>query len=299
MAKIIRVRAAGGLGNQLLQYFGALFLTRELSQEIHFDLSEIDRSHTLGRHDIRSFSEPNQNLVIEDYSKYTLKKVCSKMIRRITRVIPLKQIIIQLDEDRSNIKNLIREIQNVSGGFCTVEIRGWFANFDYYSFLPEEVRKLQLKTKSERFLKYSEQLTNKNYVAVHLRLGDYFNNPSSYGILIKEYYDRAFEALNVSLSNDLVVVFSNDNSKVSDFLPIEGINNLILVDDDPSFDPAEVLMLMSSASKLILSNSTFSYLSGLLSSSESMVAFPRYNVKRQEFITNTPNNWVEVTPNWL
>ncbi|ASY24510.1 Alpha-1,2-fucosyltransferase [Candidatus Planktophila lacus] len=299
MVNLIRVRAAGGLGNQLLQYFGALYLTRELCQEIRFDLSEIDQSHTRGTLDIRSFLEPNQNLVIENYSKYTVKGLYLKMMRKLTRFIPLNQIIKQLDEDRSNIKNLTWEIQNNTGGFCTVEIRGWFANFEYYSLLPEEVRKLQLRTKSERFLKYSEQLINKNYVAVHLRFGDYFNNPSSYGILTKEYYARAFESLNVSLSNELVVVFSNDNSKVPEFLSIEGINSLIVVDDDPSFDPAEVLMLMSRASKLIISNSTFSYLSGLLSSPESMIAFPRYNVKGQEFITNTPNNWVEVTPDWL
>jgi hypothetical protein len=299
MGKVIRVRAAGGLGNQLLQYFGALFLSRELRQEIRFDLSEIDKSHTFGMHDIRSFLEPNQNLIIENYSKYTLRELRLKMIRRITRVIPLNQIVIQLDEDRSNIKNLIREIQNNSRRFCTIEIRGWFANFDYYSVLPEDVRKLQLKSKSDRFLKYSEQLMDKNYVAVHLRFGDYFNNPSSYGILTKEYYLRAFESLNVSLSNELVVVFSNDNSKVLEFLSIEEIKNLIVVDDDPSFDPAEVLILMSRASKLIISNSTFSYLSGLLSSPDSKIAFPRYNVKGQEFITNTPNNWVEITPDWL
>ena len=299
MDKVIRLRAAGGLGNQLLQYFGALFLTQELRHEIRFDLSEVDKSHTLGLHDIRSFLEPHQNLIIETNSKYSLKRLYLKMLRKILRVSGLNQIVVQLNEDRSNIQNLIREIQNKSRRFRTVEIRGWFANFEYYSLLTDEARKLQLKSKSEKFLNYSEQLFNKDYVAVHLRFGDYFNNPSSYGILTNEYYERAFKSLGVSLSNELIVFFSNDNSKISEFINLEGINHSIIVDDDPSFDPAEVLVLMSRASKLILSNSTYSYLSGLLSSPESIVAFPRYNVIGQEFITNTPKNWIEITPSWL
>ena len=299
MDKIIRVRAAGGLGNQLLQYFGALFLSQELRCRIRFDLTQIDKSHTFGMYDIRSFMEPSKNLLCETYPRYSLKNLYLKVLRRLGILFPFRKIILQLQENQTDFFDLVRQIQNESRRFCIIEIRGWFGNFDYFSALSPDLRKLSLKSKTENFIDYEEQLINKDYVAVHLRFGDYFNNPSSYGILTKDYYERAFESLNVSLSNELVVVFSNDNSKINDFIDLKRIKHLIVVNDDPNFDPAEVLVLMSQASKLILSNSTFSYLSGLLSSPESMVAFPRYNVKGQEFIKNTPDNWVEINPDWL
>jgi hypothetical protein len=194
---------------------------------------------------------------------------------------------------------LLDEIKNNSKKFNRLELEGWFGDFYYFQSLEADLRKLSLKNPSSRYKQYSETLSQEKYVSVHLRFGDYLTDPDHYGVLSKRYYDEAFKLLNVSLEDDHIVVFTNDQSKVAEFLSTQKISKLTIVDSDPAFDPAEVLLLMSGANKLVLANSTFSYVAALIAQSDSNVAFPRFNKQGEEFILNSPANWYELSPNWL
>lgn len=299
MRKHVTVRAAGGLGNQLLQYFGALFLSQELKIKVTFDLTEIDKKHTNGKYDLTSFMEPSRNLIISNFSKFNIFYIFLRFVRRFSRVIPLDCVFLALNEDDFDTSSLVYKVDSNLAFFRRTEIRGWFANFDYFSMLPLGMRELKLTSESTRYNQYRNSLRETDYVAVHLRFGDYMTNPSAYGVLTKEYYNRAFDSLEINLQSDHIVIFSNENSRISDFLDTSGINNLTIIEDDPDFDPAEVLILMSGASKIIASNSTFSYLAGVLAAPQSIVAFPRFNVRGEEFIKKTPTNWIEIAPRWL
>jgi hypothetical protein len=294
----IRIRAAGGLGNQLLQYFGALYISQVLNQKIIFDLTEIDLKHTNGKHDLRSFLEPEKNLKISKYTAYHPWRFSLRFLRKMTRLFQKNFPITTYCESREDIQDLDNFLVLNQGKFLPIEIIGWFANFSYFHSLQESQRQLTLCSSSEKFLQYRNLLFGHNYVAIHLRFGDYMENPSLYGVLTPEYYDRALEALGVSAEEDCVVFFSNENSKLDEFLDLSKFKNFIVIDDSPEFDPAEVMLLIADANKIVTSNSTFSYMAALLAPSAT-VAFPRVNVSGEEFILNTPSNWIQIQPQWL
>jgi len=298
-SKAIKLRLAGGLGNQLLQYFGALYMQEKLLIPVKLDLTEIDTSHTGGRYDLRSLVEPNNNFAFEDLSGNKVKLFLRKFLRKFRFYFPIKIFFKIFLEDRNMIQKLLRDVSNNARLFRTTEVQGWFANFEYFFSLPEISRSLSIKNPSERFRNYSSLLQGKEYVAIHLRLGDYLLNSDSLGVLSKQYYLEALKALDVSCDKDSIVIFSNDSSRIFDFIDLDLFQNCLIVESDASFDPAEVLILMSHAKKIVVANSTFSYAAALLSSQDTKVAFPRINKQGEEFILNSPARWLEVTPDWI
>jgi hypothetical protein len=294
----IRIRAVGGLGNQLLQYFGALCISQVLNQKIIFDLSGIDAKHTNGKYDLRSFVEPQKNLKICKYTIYHPWGFILRIFRKLTQLLKRNFILVQRSENREDIKSLENFLVVEQRKFSIVEVTGWFATFHYFHSLPRDTRQLTLDSSSEKLSYYHSRLAGHNYVAIHLRFGDYMENPSLHGVLTREYYDRALEALDVSVEKDCVVFFSNDNSRIDEFIDLSKFKNFMVIDDSPEFDPAEVMVLMAGASKIVTSSSTFSYVAALLSTS-ALVAFPRMNISGEEFILNTPRDWIYIRPHWL
>jgi len=294
----IRIRAVGGLGNQLLQYFGALFISQVLNQKIIFDLSGIDSKHTNGKYDLQSFVEPQKNLKICKYSIYHPWGFTLRIFRKLSQFLKKNFILVQHGENREDIQGLENFLVLNQRKFSTVEVTGWFATFHYFHSLPRGVRQLTLESNSEKLLCYRNRLAGQNYVAIHLRFGDYMENPSLHGVLTREYYDKALEALDVSVEKDCIVFFSNDNSKIDEFINLSKFKNFIVIDDNPEFDPAEIMVLMAGASKIVASSSTFSYVAALLSTS-ALVAFPRMNISGEEFILDTPHDWIQIQPHWL
>ena len=294
----IRIRAAGGLGNQLLQYFGALFISQVLNQKIIFDLSEIDSKHTNGRYDLRSFIEPENNLRICKYGINHPWRFILKFFRKLNRHLKKNFFLFSYTENREDIESLENFLLLNQGKMTAIEFVGWFGNFHYFHSLQGSQRQLTLGSSSEKFLKYRDLLSGRNYVAIHLRFGDYMENPSLYGVLTREYYEKALKALNVSVEEDSVVFFSNENSKLDEFIDLSKFKNLVVIDDSHEFDPAEVMILMAGASKIVTSNSTFSHVAALIAPS-AIVAFPRVNIRGEEFMLNTPSDWIQIQPNWL
>jgi hypothetical protein len=294
----IRIRAAGGLGNQLLQYFGALYISQVLNRRIVFDLSEIDSKHTNGKYDLRSFIEPDKNLKICKYGLYHPSRFALKFLRKLARHLKVNFMLFPFAEKREDIQGLENFLRRKRGKIPVIEFMGWFGNFQYFFSLPQSERQLTLSSSSEKFSQYYNQLSNSNYVAIHLRFGDYMENPSLYGVLTQKYYDKALKALSVAVEKDCIVFFSNDNSKLDEFVDLSKFKNFVVIDDSPEFDPAEVMALIAGASKIVTSNSTFSYVAALVAES-AVVAFPRVNVRGEEFILNTPSNWIEIEPEWF
>jgi hypothetical protein len=297
--KEVKFRLAGGLGNQVLQYFGAMYIREKLSISVKLDLTEIDTSHTDGRYDLRSFLEPNNNFVFEDFSKKKVTLFFRKFFRKLRFYWPISIFVKILFEDKDKIQNLLLDVSNNVGWLHKTEVQGWFGNFEYFFSLPETTRSLSIKNPSERFRNYNSMLEGTDYVAIHLRLGDYFTNSDRLGVLSKEYYSDALKRLNVSYDKDFIVIFSNDSFMISDFIDLRIIHRYLIVESDPGFDPAEVLILMSRASKLVIANSTFSYTAALLSSQDAEVAFPRFNKQGEVYILNPPSRWVEIKPKWI
>ena len=145
---------------------------------------------------------------------------------------------------------------------------------------------------SETFLEYLRKLQDKRILVVHVRLGDYINEPTI-GTLSQEYYKRAMEEFDFA-KIDQVLVFSDSPDLVSDYLPEEYSSYFEVVPN--SFTSAETLKLMTVGSDFIISNSTFSWWVAMLSQNinKKVVAPTPWFVAQDEPTDLLPSSWIRV-----
>lgn len=139
----------------------------------------------------------------------------------------------------------------------------------------QSYRYLSEKTKSEfsalspiaptaDYLKLKESLTGLDILVIHVRLGDYFNEPGI-GVLTRKYYEEALAEIDLS-KVDKVLVFSDSPERVLDYLPTIPNTDVEIVTNDLS--SVETISLMSIGNQFIISNSTFSWWAAALSTNE-------------------------------
>jgi len=139
---------------------------------------------------------------------------------------------------------------------------GFYSNCKFFNLSEEKLRKDLIfndNIKREE-LDFQELIKNaKNAVAVHIRRGDYVN--SIHDVLNKEYYIKAIQLIQKETSNFTLFFFSNDNDWVANnIIPLLNVNikyyNYQGNNDTGCID----MYLMSLCSKIIISNSSFSWI---------------------------------------
>lgn len=94
-------------------------------------------------------------------------------------------------------------------------------------------------------------------VAVHVRRGDFVNNPrilDRHGLCERDYYESAMQVIRSAHSDSTFFVFSDDIERVKE--EFAGLNDLVFVSGNTQ---EEDLHLMSSCRHNIIANSTFSW----------------------------------------
>lgn len=123
------------------------------------------------------------------------------------------------------------------------------------------------------------EATEEESIAIHVRRGDYFSKGliETYGILTEDYYIEALKlAMEKPANNYQVFIFTDDSHWVeNNLLPkLPNSARYRIVDQKPPETAAEHLALMSSFTRLILSNSTFSWWGATLGPEKKVVVSP-------------------------
>ena len=104
------------------------------------------------------------------------------------------------------------------------------------------------------------KLDNDCGIAIHVRMGDYLNFSSLYGVLDYTYYRNSLQILKEKLGACKVTLFSDDPKKAISFL-----GSGVRIDHVQEYASApESLELLSNFSGIIAANSTFSWWAGYL-----------------------------------
>lgn len=146
----------------------------------------------------------------------------------------------------------------------------------------------------EYFKKYKEEIKQRfgqdigceNVVAIHVRRGDYVNNPFYVDLFEDGYYKRAMDFL--AFPKEMYLVFSDD---------IEWCKNQELFNGcrfSEGKTEIEDLNLMASCTRHIIANSSFSWWAAYLSPHKGIVIAPALwhpdGVER----TILPTNWIKI-----
>jgi hypothetical protein len=139
-------------------------------------------------------------------------------------------------------------------------------------------------------------IKNKNSVAIHIRRGDYLNNPKAryfHGILGEDYYKKSISYIKKRVNNPFYFIFSDDVELVKKTFFFFNKKNYIFIDTKSSIDD---LHLMSNCKHFIIANSTFSWWGAWLSKNKhKIICAPKRWVRAKISTPDIiPESWIKI-----
>ena len=279
MLKTLTVVLKGGLGNQLIQYFTGLNIARELNCDLVLDTSwyarSIERNGLLSK---RYYSLTSYRFGDEIHEESLFHWRNSPRTERFIRFVP------------KEIGHWLGVVEEFDG--TTSTRRKKLLTFGHWIDKPrlpsmEQARSLLvdgLKSPSSDYLELAEQMEEEGITAVHIRLQDYVNFQEVYGEFSIDYLRMALKSSKEAKTNNSQLwLFSDDPELASEIMRSIRTPDKV-VDESYELSDAENLALMSHATTLIGSNSTFSWWSAYSSCREKAeIFFPKMYTTSKKF----------------
>ena len=255
----------GGLGNQLFCLLQAYRLKctsndSEIALNItsySFNKSRLDRSFLLNK------------LYPEILDEFHLKRNKSSILKFfLARVF--EKFFAQSNKDRFP-------------GDKVFKLRLWFKSYLYSGYF-QKIDNTQIDLKALKMLKsrlkpFISVLEKNNFLAIHLRRGDYLNKKHSiHGIIEQNYLLDEAKLLLKKSCFEGITIFS-DSPELIDQKIFKKIHHNIII--DKGGEPIEVLKRMANHKGIIASNSTFSLWAGILGDVE-YFSIPYFWMKNQK-----------------
>ena len=268
MKKTVYIKLFAGLGNQLFQYAYGQYLVQQ-GYAVRYILN-------------RSPSDLLSVFCVDD-SRRSL--ICAP---------------------RGASKKALLFIKKLIAKFVIRDYRTGFYQQAFYSdcFKEEPLGKLGLS-----FLHEAEYMHTPEYkdihsctaVSLHIRGGDYLQEPSYAGVCTAEYYKNAARYIKRHIPDTVFFIFTNDKQYAqntlqcllkTDLKSVRFIFNSVF-DGDPGFD----LFLMKSCKHHIIANSTFSWWGAFLNNkTDKIVVAPKNwtNNGDEDTINICADNWIRI-----
>jgi hypothetical protein len=297
----LTVELAGGLGNQLFQYFAGYYLATLFGKDLVIDCRFAQFSHS--KLDISSFQLPGKFLRDSSLLVNRMRKFFRYLFDVAMNRLSVLRFFLSWLLRRHHFDGQESFLQIVNKSKNSFRISGFFAN----NFFIEELKRdsilplLELNESSTWFQVTSSEAEKIRPIMVHIRRGDFLQNANYYGILSEDYYSSILINLSSQALGKDIWVFTDSPDLVTNWKLWEGSRvRFILESDSPKGDPAEFMMLMTFASYLILGNSSFSYFAGIFASDDAIIYCPDHPVRGASFVSDSfyPTDWVQVSSKW-
>jgi hypothetical protein len=296
----IRSLLVGGLGNQLFGYFAGLYLSRHLNVDFIPHIAKRRAGETHHPFGISSL-DLAKPLFREPSLKFRVILFLRRLKRRLLRLVGFSQITAERYSKLHSATQIGSDPDLLSVKKGSI-IEGYFQTYKYFSKVKDQnLQKLKLKNPSSWFDTRKLEIVKDNPIVLHVRRGDYADPKNkSFGVLTPDYFRKALESGSFQAS-DLsrpLWIFSDDIENVkTEFKFIKSMNVHFVKAPDNS-DPAESLILMSLASSIIISNSTFSWWAATLSSGAKIVAPSKWFKDMDDPEDLIPDHWIRIDSQW-
>lgn len=175
------------------------------------------------------------------------------------------------------------------GSSCWYYIGVWI-NPSYFAGIESELKKaFCFVSVNDMNMKFSEELRSIEAVSLHIRRGDYLNNPI-YNICTEDYYKKAIDKVLGIVNEPVFIVFSDDADWCKSYLKQFKVNYKI-VDWNRGKDSFQDMFLMSQCKHNVIANSTFSWWGAWLNQNKDKVV-----IAPSEWTTKSSMNYT--LPNW-
>ncbi len=131
-----------------------------------------------------------------------------------------------------------------------------------------------LRNPSESYESLVKELKLNPIVIVHLRLGDYLGLQHIYGSLPLSYFQDSLDMVRINRAR--IWLMTQNSNEIPEFL-LQALEPERIIDEKSLQLPVENLLIMSKASAIICSNSTFSWWAAMLAEENTKVIAPKFN----------------------
>ncbi len=285
--KIVNIK--GGLGNQMFQYAFAVALNCKFPDETILIDTQLYKYPFLKTFRGNNFYHngfeiekifPNAKLPIAKwhqlvrFSYYIPNYIISRAIRKI--IPKRKSEFIQQSSD-SYIYD-----PHVFSDISIKYFEGYWLSPLFFNFCKERVLDI-FKFRpfdTDANIVLAKMLKNKNSVTIHIRRGDYLNNPLFQGICSLNYYRNSINQVKKNIETPHFFIFSNDQvwckNNLSDVI---GKDEVTFVNNNNGVNSYRDMQLMSLARCNIIANSSFSWWGAYLN-------------QRADHIVYAPGKWI-------
>lgn len=288
---MIITKLKGGLGNQMFQYAVGLAVASKYNERLKLDITGYDDPRYINANTPRQYRMHALNLSGEIASINEVEKarnpfgVISKVLRYVSQKFFRKNYV---DYDPWFLKRRHQYIE------------GYFQSEKNFSDVEDKIRKefvLKKEFESDLFLREKTKIDKEKSVSVHIRRGDYANDPNTkaiHSVCSKEYYDRAISLINSKIEAPIFYFFSDDIEWVKkEFGEHENYNFV----SNPKLEDFEELLLMSECSHNIIANSSFSWWGAWLNDNKNKIVIaPKkwLNINPDPHKNITPKSWLRM-----
>lgn len=289
---MIIVKLMGGLGNQMFQHAFGRVLETNLQEKVLYDRSWFYQNFagtTPRELELNAF---DLSLPYIKYKKPVFSGKIGRLIKILKQAINLEPKYIKVNEETF----VLDQIKDKNHYY----FEGYWQNPQYFEGIRETILKdfsfPELKNPEDANL--HDQIATCESVAVHIRRGDYINNPATnqyHGTCSIEYYKNASEHIVSRIPNAKLFLFTDDPDFVKNNFGF--LSNATVVSNSIRSDIDE-LNLMHLCKNFIIANSSFSWWGAWLSQNpEKIVIAPQKwfnNVEAEKNCKIVPENWVRI-----
>ena len=295
--KMIIVKLLGGLGNQMFQYAMGKRLAILHGTEMQFEIDGLEAGEDIRKtYELGVFNIPNEEFVsVIELSEYKRKtKFKSKGLQNLSNKLNKRSMVVENGHFPFNQSFVDASTEN-----CYV--RGLWQSEKYFIDVEEEIRsdfEFKFPMTGDNLNLAQELNETMNSVALHVRRGEFANNPKFnklIGSCDAEYFKRAISEVENRVGKVKYYVFSDDLEWAKTNLPLG--DDATFVDYNSEKDHYRDIQLMSLCKHNIISNSTFSWWGAWLNRNpDKVVVAPKKWFAGWQYDTKDliPENWTRL-----
>lgn len=281
------VQLTGGLGNQMFQYAACKALALNIETDLFLDKTHF-LTTPLGTKNLRSF----------ELSQFSFnQKFKQPTFHWIKKYLKVKQVY-------GGFSTYIDPHVHFTSSFFDITdntyIEGFFQSEKYFKDYSTEIRNdFKFKNSPQGLnLELFNKIQGLNAISVHVRRGDYVNNPETlklHGICGLDYYQNAVELIAEKVENPYFFLFSDEPEWVQQNLKLD--YSFEVISHNKGENSFEDMRLMSVCKHNIVANSSFSWWGAWLNNNHDKIV-----VAPERWFTNPdwdskdiiPDSWIKI-----
>ncbi len=287
------MRTSRGSGKSAVHFFAGKFISTQIDKNLSIYLGSIDKYETKHKSSILDFELVADKIICIPRRRiveffYNLLRETQKLFLNLLKKDSFKYALF-FDSKVVGFNGNLVNSKNIKF------LHGYFQTYYYFDQLPPHERKIELRKRSCWLESIEKKINDTNPIILHVRGGDYLKLKNDFGLLSTKYYENSLNHIMKTFGLSAVWVFTNDLNYAKSLFTDKKFKYFQYINVPNEVSDCEVLIAMSYAQKIIISNSTFSWWSAKLGEEKLCICAPdKWFLNREDPDFLIPANWNKI-----